>query len=158
MNIIERGKVFLQQLQELAKRTAWDWKRCPHCGSQLTIKNGGYARHPWGFEGRECIRVQRHLCHACHHTYAETSPWLARGSWYYREVHRAAVDHWLHLGTSLRRTAEVLRSWIGHQERWQLWRPLGYYLPRALSTFGQHGASLAGWGRAAGRREYPRAT
>jgi len=124
MNIIERGKVFLQQLQELAKRTAWDWKRCPHCGSQLTIKNGGYARHPWGFEGRECIRVQRHLCHACHHTYAETSPWLARGSWYYREVHRAAVDHWLHLGTSLRRTAEVLRSWIGHQERWQLWRPL----------------------------------
>jgi hypothetical protein len=38
-------------------------------------------------------------------------------------VHRAAVDHWLHLGTSLRRTAEVLRSWIGHQERWQLWRP-----------------------------------
>lgn len=68
--------------------------------------------------------MQRHLCHACHHTYAETSPWLARGSWYYREVHRAAVDHWLHLGTSLRRTAEVLRSWIGHQERWQLWRPL----------------------------------
>jgi hypothetical protein len=46
------------------------------------------------------------------------------GSWYYREVHRAAVDHWQHMGTSLRRTAEVLRSWIGHQERWQLWRPL----------------------------------
>ena len=51
MNIIERGKVFLQQLQELAKRTAWDWKRCPHCGSQLTIKNGGYARHPWVSRG-----------------------------------------------------------------------------------------------------------
>jgi len=124
MNIIERGKVFLQQLQELANRTVWDWKRCPHCSSQLTIKNGGYWRHPWGFEGRDCIRVQRHLCLACHHTYTETSPLLARGSWYYREVHRAAVDHWLHLGTSLRRTAEVLRSWIGHQERWHLWRPL----------------------------------
>jgi hypothetical protein len=39
-------------------------------------------------------------------------------------VHRAAVDHWLHMGTSQRRTAEMLRSWIGHQERWRLWRPL----------------------------------
>ncbi len=39
-------------------------------------------------------------------------------------MHRAAIDHWQHVGTSLRRTAEVLRSWIGHQERWQLWRPL----------------------------------
>jgi len=49
---------------------------------------------------------------------------LVRGSWYYREVHRAAVDYWQHLGTSLRRTAEVLRSWMGQQERWRLWRPL----------------------------------
>jgi predicted Fe-S protein YdhL (DUF1289 family) len=70
------------------------------------------------------VRVQRHLCHGCRKTYAETSPWLVRGSWYYRGVRRAAVDHWLHLGTSLRRTAEVLRSWMGHQERWQLWHPL----------------------------------
>jgi transposase-like protein len=124
MNIIERGKAFLGQLTELANRTAWDWKRCPHCGSGWTIKNGGYHRHPWGFEGRDTVRVQRHLCRECQQTYPETSPFLVRGSWYYREVHRAAVDHWLHLGTSLRRTAEVLRSWIGHQERWQLWRPL----------------------------------
>jgi hypothetical protein len=47
-----------------------------------------------------------------------------RGSWYAREVRRSAIDHWQHLGTSLRRTAEVLRSWMGHQERWRLWRPL----------------------------------
>ena len=47
-----------------------------------------------------------------------------RGSWYAREVHRSAIDHWQHLGTSLRRTAEVLRSWMGQQERWRLWRPL----------------------------------
>jgi hypothetical protein len=45
-------------------------------------------------------------------------------SWYAREVHRCAIDHWQHLGTSLRRTAEVLRSWLGRQERYWLWRPL----------------------------------
>jgi len=47
-----------------------------------------------------------------------------RGSWYGREVQRSAVDHWQHLGTSLRRTAEVLRSWMGRLERWLMWRPL----------------------------------
>jgi transposase-like protein len=125
VNIVERGKAFAKRLRELAARSVWDWKQCPYCGSSWTIKNGWYARHPWGFGGRDTVRVQRHLCHACHKTYAETSPWLVRRSWYYRSVHRAAVDHWLHLGTSLRRTAEVLRSWMGHQERWLLWHPLG---------------------------------
>jgi transposase-like protein len=125
VNIVERGKAFAKRLREMAARSVWDWRQCPHCGSRVTIKNGSYMRHPWGFGGRDTIRVQRHLCHACHQTYVETSPWLVRRSWYYRDVHRAAVDHWLHLGTSLRRTAEVLRSWMGHQERWLLWQPLG---------------------------------
>jgi hypothetical protein len=49
---------------------------------------------------------------------------LVRGGWYAREVRRSAIDHWQHLGTSTRRTAEVLRSWLGRQERWQHWRPL----------------------------------
>jgi hypothetical protein len=35
-----------------------------------------------------------------------------------------AVDHWQHVGSSLRRTAEWLRSCLGRQERWRLWRPL----------------------------------
>jgi len=124
MNIIERGQKFLQWLRELAGRSAWDWKRCPKCGSTLTIKNGGYKRRPWYLTGRQTERVQRHWCHNCKSSYSEQSAWLVRGSWYAREVHRAAVDHWQHLGTSLRRTAEVLRSWMGRQERWQLWRPL----------------------------------
>lgn len=124
MNIVERGRAFLKQLQELGSRSVWDWKHCPHCGSWWTIKNGGYWRYPWGFAGHDSIRVQRHLCHSCQKTYSETSPLLVRGSWYYREVHRAAVDYWQHLGTSLRRTAEVLRSWMGQQERWRVWRPL----------------------------------
>ena len=124
MNIVERGKAFLKQLRESAQRTAWDWKQCPHCGSWWTIKNGSYWRHPWGLGGREPVRVQRHLCHECQKTYSETSPFLVRGSWYAREVHRAAVDHWQHLGTSFRRTADVLRSRMWQQERWLLWRPL----------------------------------
>ena len=49
---------------------------------------------------------------------------LVRGGWYAREVRRSALDHWQHLGVSTRRTAEVLRSWLGRQERWQVWRPL----------------------------------
>ena len=46
-----------------------------------------------------------------------------RYSWYGREVHRCAIDHWQHARSSLRRSSEVLRSWLGHQERWVLWRP-----------------------------------
>jgi hypothetical protein len=90
----------------------------------LTIKNGSYQRQPWFLAGRETVRVQRHLCHGCRKSYSERSALLVQGSWYAREVHRAAVDHWQHLGSSLRRTAEVLRSWMGRQERWRLWRPL----------------------------------
>jgi len=43
---------------------------------------------------------------------------------YAREVHRYAIDHWQHVGSSLRRTAEWVRSHLGHQERWWVWRPL----------------------------------
>jgi transposase-like protein len=124
MNIIERGRAFLQSLRELAGCSAWDWKRCPQCGSMLTIKNGSYRRHPWFLERRETVRVQRHWCRTCSRSYSEQSALLVGGSWYAREVHRAAVDHWQHVGTSLRRTAEILRSWMGRQERWRLWRPL----------------------------------
>jgi transposase-like protein len=124
MNIVERGRVFLQSLIAVAGWGAWEWKRCPHCGSMLTIKNGSYRRRPWLLAGRQEVRVQRHLCHQCGRTYGEQSALWVRGSWYGREVHRAAIDHWQHLGTSLRRTAEVMRSWLGRQERYLHWCPL----------------------------------
>ena len=124
MNIIERGRRFVQSLRELASRSAWDWRRCPRCGSTMTHKHGYYVRHPWTLDGRGAVRVQRHLCHGCGRTYSERSPLLVRGSWYAREVHRCAIDHWQHMGSSLRRTAEWVRSWVGRQERWKLWRPL----------------------------------
>ena len=81
MNIIARGKAFVESLRALAGRTAWDWKRCPACSSTLTIKNGSYTRRPWFFSGRQRVRVQRHLCHACGQSYSEQSPLLVRGSW-----------------------------------------------------------------------------
>lgn len=124
MDIIARGLAFLQYLVSLSGRTAWDWRRCPECGSTTTCKWGHYTRRPWFLRGRRTIQVQRHRCGACGKTYAEQSALLVRKSWYAREVHRCAIDHWQHLGTSLRRTAEVLRSWLGQQERWLLWRPL----------------------------------
>jgi hypothetical protein len=48
-------------------------------------------------------------------------------------VRRCAIDHWQHLGASTRRTAEVLRSWLGRQERWQVWRPLDPAPPDATA-------------------------
>jgi len=50
-------------------------------------------------------------------------------------VQRSAIDHWQHGGTSLRRTAELLRSWLGRQERWLLWRPLDEAPPAATRCY-----------------------
>jgi transposase-like protein len=124
MSILDRGQQFLQGLRRLAQRTAWDWRRCPRCGRTDTWKHGTYPRRPWLLTGRQRVRVQRHWCRRCRGTYSEQSALLVRGSWYAREVHRQAVDLWVHGGSSLRRTAEWLRSGLGRQERWRLWRPL----------------------------------
>jgi hypothetical protein len=124
MTIIERGRAFLDQLRRLAQRTAWDWQRCSHCEGTHTQRWGTYTRYPWTLSGRQAVRIQRHKCLPCQRTYSEEHPLLVRGSWYAREVHRAALDHWQHVGSSLRRTAEWLRSFIGRQERWLLFRPL----------------------------------
>lgn len=124
MNIVERGRAFLQGLRALAGRTVREWRRCPRCGETETCKWGNYTRRPWFLSGRAEVRVQRHKCRGCGRTYSEGSALLVRGGWYAREVRRSAIDHWQHLGTSTRRTAEILRSWLGRQERWQGWRPL----------------------------------
>jgi transposase-like protein len=122
MDMIERGRAFVQKVKELGARSWWGWKSCPHCGSTLTIKNGSYRRHPWTLAGRQEIRIQRHRCQQCGRSYAEESAHLVRGSWYAREVRRCAVDYWVHGGASLRRAAEWLRSWLGRQERWLMWQ------------------------------------
>ncbi len=124
MNIIARGKAFVESLRELAKRSVWDWRRCPKCGETDTCKHGSYKRNPWSLDGRREVRIQRHWCNRCKSTYSERSALLVRGSWYAREVHRAAIDYWQFGGNSLRRTEELLRAHIGHQGRWLIWRPL----------------------------------
>lgn len=121
MNMIERGRDFVQQLRALRQRTVGEWRRCPQCHGTWTQKHGGYWRHPWTTEGREDIYIARHRCLACHGTYSEEQADLVRGSWYARAVHRLAVDEWMHGRSSLRRVAERVRSWIGRQERWWMW-------------------------------------
>ena len=124
MNIIERGGRFVAALRALAQRRARDWRQCPRCGETETRKHGSYRRHPWTLEGRQTVRVQRHWCCRCRHTYSERSATVPPRAWYARDVRRAAIDLWQHGGSSVRRTAEWLRSWLGRQERWHLWRPL----------------------------------
>ena len=124
MNIVERAGQFVQGLKKIMRLRAEGWKQCPRCGSYHTIRHGTYARHPWGIRGRLTIRVQRHKCHQCQHTYAEQTIWLAPRSWYTRAVHRMAIDGWMHGRSSLRRVAEFVRSMIGRQERWWIWHSL----------------------------------
>jgi len=124
VNIVERAKAFVQSLRELTERSVWAWRRCPRCGGTDTCKYGSYPRSPWLFGRREKVHVQRHKCRPCNVTYSEQSVLLVRGSWYAREVHRAAIDYWQFGGNSLRRTVELLCAHINHQGRWLIWRPL----------------------------------
>jgi hypothetical protein len=66
-------------------------------------------------------------------------------------VHRAALDHWQHVGSSLRRTAEWLRSLMGRQERWQHDRPLD---PAPADAVACHlsASSIHRWADRAGRQ------
>ena len=90
----------------------------------MTIKNGGYQRKPWDVHGRRQVRMQRHLCHACGGSYTEQWPDLIPRSWYTRAVHRKVMDLHVHVGSSLRKAIEHVRSEIGKQERWLQWHPL----------------------------------
>jgi hypothetical protein len=151
MNIVERGRRFLQSLRDLAGRSTWDWRRCPRCGETLTQKWGTYARHPWLLSGRQTVRVQRHFCTVCRTTYSEQAVLLVRGGWYGREVRRRAIDHWQHVGSSVRAIAEDLRSLLGHQERWLLWRPLDP-IPHPAATCHLSASSVQRWLDAGGRQ------
>lgn len=56
---------------------------------------------------------------------------LVRGGWYAREVRRLCVDKWLHGRVSLRRGAEFVRSLLGKQERWVIWRQFAVEPPES---------------------------
>ena len=123
MHIVERGRRWLQSLRRLAQRTPFDERQCPYCGQHSGWKHDTYQRHPWTLAGRQTLTVQRYWCAPCRRTFVPASAVVAPRRWYGREVQRAAIDHCWYVGSSLRRTATWLRSLLGRQERWHLWRP-----------------------------------
>ena len=150
MTIIERGQAFLDRLRGQAARTVWEWRRCPHCGQTETWRHGTYQRRPWTLSGRQAVTIQRHWCCRCRRTYSEQSALLVRGSWYARDLQRCAIDLCQHGGSSFRRTAEWLRSLVGRQERWRLWRPLDPTPPEGERCY-LAASSVHRWADRAGR-------
>ena len=88
---------------------------------------------------------------ACDKTYSEKSALLVRGGWYVREVRRRAIDQWQHLGDSVRAIAQDLRSLLGRQERWLVWRPLDP-VPAGSAQCHLSPSSVQRWLDAAGRQ------
>jgi len=81
VNIIERGRGFVESLRAMAGRSVWVWRRCgmqyipsPRCKSDETQRYGSYVRYPWVLAGREEAVVRCHLCLPCNSTYSEQSP------------------------------------------------------------------------------------
>src|SRR5512141_3066154 len=151
MNIIQRATSFVQSLRDLSQRTAWDWRHCPKCGDTLTSRWGTYTRHPWYLDGRQSVVVQRHYCYRCRSTYSEESAYLIRRAWYAREVRRYGIDLYQHGRSSLRRSAEFVRSLVGRQERWLVWHPLDEEPDRAQQCH-LAASTLQRWLDAAGQQ------
>ena len=114
----------MQWLRGLAQRPPWEARQCRHCQSQETWKHGTSTRRPWPLSGRRVLVVQRYRCRRCGRTFTPDLAAVERRRWYGREVRRCAIDLWQHGGTSLRRTAEWIRSVLGRQARFLRWWPL----------------------------------
>jgi len=151
MHIVARARAFVESLRRLAQCRDLDWRRCPVCGSHHVYRHGSYTRHPWTLEGRMTVQVQRYQCQDCLATFSASLPDLAPGRWYARSVQRYAMDGWLHLGSSLRRVAEWVRSVIGKQERWQVWYPLSPAVAEAERCRLSH-STVGRWLDEAGKR------
>jgi transposase-like protein len=151
MSIIERGRRFVQWLRGVAQRTPWEERQCRHCQGHDTWKHGRYRRQVWTLAGRQPVWVQRYRCRPCGRTFTPDLALVERRRRYGRDVRRCALDLWQHGGSSVRRTAEWVRSLVGRQERWQIWRPLDATPPPAQQC--RLGAStVQRWLDDAGRR------
>jgi hypothetical protein len=125
------------------------------CGGHDTWKHGHYERRPWTLDGRQTVRMQRYLCRRCRRTFRPEVAQVERRRWYGRDVRRLAIDHWQHVGSSLRRTAELARSLVGRQERQRSWRPWDWEAAAAADGRGccaLSGSTVARWVDDAGRR------
>jgi hypothetical protein len=151
MDIVARARAFVESLGRLAQGGDREWRRCLACGSRHVNRHGSYTRRPWTLEGRVTRIVQRYECQDCGATHSEPFADLAPGRWYAREVQRYAMDEWLHLGSSLRRVAEWVRSMVGKQERWQIWHPLSSSIAEAERCHLGH-STVGRWLKEAGIR------
>lgn len=119
MNLIADAKAFIDQL--LRRR---DERCCPRCGSTLTKKNGGRQRSLRDVGGIRSVRVQRHWCFTCRHSYSEELPEIAPHHWYTRRVQRKFLDMYTTIGGSLRRCASWITAEITQRGRTFIWDPL----------------------------------
>lgn len=131
MSIVTRALAFVQSLRQMAQRRERDYRVCPRCGGTRVYRHGTYPRHPWTLQGQRSLAVPRYRCQNCKATYFAQHPDYPHKAWYARSVRRYALDQYLHGGTSLRRVAELVRSLVGQQERWQIWLPLSPCDPQA---------------------------
>lgn len=123
MTIMKRGRAFLQRLRDLVRRTPWEERQCPTCQGHDTWKHGSYRRRIWTLTGRQTMAMQRYWCCRCRRTFTPDRAEVGRRCRSGRDVRRSAIDRWQHGGRSVRRTAAWVRSLVGRQERWCLWRP-----------------------------------
>jgi transposase-like protein len=151
MSIISQAKSFVQWIEKIAHSPEIERRRCPICHGTHTHKHGTYVRRPWTIRGRRELHIQRYRCLDCQATFSSPHPALIPGSWYARGVQRMALDLWLHLGTSLRRAAEWMRSLMGKQEHWQDWHILSTP-PDAAHRCRLCAATIQRWSDRAGER------
>ena len=116
LDLIADAKAFVRRILEPP-----DPRQCPHCGSTLTKKNGGYGRSPRDLGGIRSARVQRHLCHTCHGSYSEPLPGIAPRRWYSRRAQRKFLDMYTTMGGSLRRCAGWITAEITGRGRTFVW-------------------------------------
>jgi len=119
MSLIADAKAFIDKL--LHRR---DERCCPRCGSTLTKKNGGRRRFPRDLGGIRSVRIQRHWCFTCAHSYSEESPDIAAHDWYTRRVKRKFLDMYTTIGGSFRRCASWITAEITDRGRTFIWNPL----------------------------------
>src|SRR4030067_3012212 len=98
MGLIADAKAFIDRLLHRVND-----RRCSHCGSTLTKKNGMRLRTLRDLGGVRTVYVQRHFCLECKRSYSEEVPEIEAYHWYTRRVQRKFLDMYTTMGGSLRR-------------------------------------------------------
>jgi transposase-like protein len=119
MSLIADAKAFIDKLLHPRNERC-----CPRCGSTLTKRNGTRPRTLRDLGGIRSVRIQRHWCYTCKHSYSEELPDIAPHHWYTRRVERKFLDMYTTVGGSLRRCASWMTAEITSRGRTFIWDPL----------------------------------